>query len=319
MEELLSHKPVLLEECIQALNIRPDGVYLDGTLGRAGHSREIARRLTTGRLICVDRDQAALDAAQERLKDWMDKVTLVHSNFDRLDEILDKLSLPGVDGMLFDLGVSSPQLDDGARGFSYRTDAPLDMRMDQSEGLTAAQVVNTWPQEELKRILSQYGEERYAPSIAAAIVRRRQERPIETTLDLVDVIKSGMPAKALKEKQHPAKRSFQAIRIAVNDELSSVDRMIQAAVPRLNQGGRLAVITFHSLEDRIVKTGLAAIAKGCICPPDFPVCVCGRTPDVKLISRKPILPTAEEIEENPRARSAKLRVAEKLKPPAGGR
>ena len=319
MEEVLSHKPVLLEECIQALNIRPDGIYLDGTLGRAGHSREIARRLAGGRLICVDRDQAALDAAQERLRDWMDKVTLVHSNFDRLDEILDKLSLPGVDGMLFDLGVSSPQLDDGARGFSYRTDAPLDMRMDQSEGLTAAQVVNTWPQEELKRILSQYGEERYAPSIAAAIVRRRQERPIETTLDLVDVITSGMPAKALKEKQHPAKRSFQAIRIAVNDELSSVDRMIRSAVPRLNQGGRLAVITFHSLEDRIVKTGLAAFAKGCICPPDFPVCVCGRTPDVKLISRKPILPTAEEIEENPRARSAKLRVAEKLKPPAGGR
>ena len=319
MEEVLSHKPVLLEECIQALNIRPDGIYLDGTLGRAGHSREIARRLAGGRLICVDRDQTALDAAQERLREWMDKVTLVHSNFDRLDEILDKLSLPGVDGMLFDLGVSSPQLDDGARGFSYRTDAPLDMRMDQSEGLTAAQVVNTWPQEELKRILSQYGEERYAPSIAAAIVRHRQERPIETTLDLVDVIKSGMPAKALKEKQHPAKRSFQAIRIAVNDELSSVDRMIRSAVPRLNQGGRLAVITFHSLEDRIVKTGLAAFAKGCICPPDFPVCVCGRTPDVKLISRKPILPTAEEIEENPRARSAKLRVAEKLKPPAGGR
>ena len=318
MEEVLTHKPVLLEECIQALNIRPDGIYLDGTLGRAGHSREIARRLTTGRLICVDRDQAALDAAQERLGEWMDKVTLVHSNFDQLDAILDGLHLAGVDGMLFDLGVSSPQLDDGERGFSYRTDAPLDMRMDRSEGLTAAQVVNTWPQEELRRILSQYGEERYAPTIAAAIVRRRQERPIETTLELVDVIKSGMgmPARALKEKQHPAKRSFQAIRIAVNDELSSVDRMIQAAVPRLNQGGRLAVITFHSLEDRIVKTGLAAFAKGCTCPPDFPVCVCGKTPDVKLISRKPILPTAEEIAENPRARSAKLRAAEKLKPPA---
>ena len=316
MEEVLTHKPVLLEECIQALNIRPDGIYLDGTLGRGGHSREIARRLTTGRLICVDRDQAALDAAQERLGEWMDKVTLVHSNFDQLDAILDGLHLAGVDGMLFDLGVSSPQLDDGERGFSYRTDAPLDMRMDRSEGLTAAQVVNTWPQEELRRILSQYGEERYAPTIAAAIVRRRQERPIETTLELVDVIKSGMPARALKEKQHPAKRSFQAIRIAVNDELSSVDRMIQAAVPRLNQGGRLVVITFHSLEDRIVKTGLAAFAKGCTCPPDFPVCVCGKTPDVKLISRKPILPTAEEIAENPRARSAKLRAAEKLKPPA---
>ena len=304
---------------MEALKIRPDGIYLDGTLGRAGHSREIVRRLTTGRLICVDRDQAALDAARERLGEWMDRVTLVRSNFDQLDAILDGLSVSGVDGMLFDLGVSSPQLDDGARGFSYRTDAPLDMRMDQRQAMTASDVVNTWPQEDLRRILYQYGEERYASSIAAAIVRRRQERPIETTLDLVDVIKSGMPAKARKENQHPAKRSFQAIRIAVNDELSSVDRMIQAAVPRLNQGGRLAIITFHSLEDRIVKTGLAAFARGCTCPPDFPVCVCGKTPDIKLIARKPILPTAEEIAENPRARSAKLRVAEKLKPPAAGR
>ena len=304
---------------MEALKIRPDGIYLDGTLGRAGHSREIVRRLTTGRLICVDRDQAALDAARERLGEWMDRVTLVRSNFDQLDAILDGLSVSGVDGMLFDLGVSSPQLDDGARGFSYRTDAPLDMRMDQRQAMTASDVVNTWPQEELRRILSQYGEERYASSIAVAIVRRRQERPIETTLDLVDVIKSGMPAKARKENQHPAKRSFQAIRIAVNDELSSVDRMIQAAVPRLNQGGRLAIITFHSLEDRIVKTGLAAFARGCTCPPDFPVCVCGKTPDIKLIARKPMLPTAEEIAENPRARSAKLRVAEKLKPPAAGR
>lgn len=312
MEEVLTHKPVLLEECIQALNIRPDGIYLDGTLGRAGHSREIARRLTTGRLICVDRDQAALDAAQERLGEWMDKVTLVHSNFDQLDAILDGLHLAGVDGMLFDLGVSSPQLDDGERGFSYRTDAPLDMRMDRSEGLTAAQVVNTWPQEELRRILSQYGEERYAPTIAAAIVRRRQERPIETTLELVDVIKSGMPARALKEKQHPAKRSFQAIRIAVNDELGSVDRMVREAVPRLNPGGRLAVISFHSLEDRIVKNALAAFAKGCTCPPDFPVCVCGKKPQVKLVNKKPIVSGAAELEENPRARSAKLRVAEKL-------
>ena len=308
----MTHKPVLLEECIQALNIRPDGIYLDGTLGRAGHSREIARRLTTGRLICVDRDQAALDAAQERLGEWMDKVTLVHSNFDQLDAILDGLHLAGVDGMLFDLGVSSPQLDDGERGFSYRTDAPLDMRMDRSEGLTAAQVVNTWPQEELRRILSQYGEERYAPAIAAAIVRRRQERPIETTLELVDVIKSGMPARALKEKQHPAKRSFQAIRIAVNDELGSVDRMVREAVPRLNPGGRLAVISFHSLEDRIVKNALAAFAKGCTCPPDFPVCVCGKKPQVKLVNKKPIVSGAAELEENPRARSAKLRVAEKL-------
>ena len=311
-----THRPVLLDECIEALAIRPDGVYLDGTLGRAGHSREIVKRLTTGRLICVDRDQAALDAAEARLADWMDKVTLVHSNFDRVADILDELGLRGADGMLFDLGVSSPQLDDASRGFSYMADAPLDMRMDRSEGLTAADVVNTWPQEELRRILQQYGEERYAPSIAAAIVRRRQERPIATTGELVEVVKSGMPAKALKEKQHPAKRSFQAIRIAVNDELASVDRMLQGAVPRLNRGGRLAVITFHSLEDRIVKNALAQFARGCICPPDFPVCVCGRTPDVKLTPKKPILPSEREIEENPRARSAKLRVAEKLKDPA---
>ena len=311
-----THRPVLLDECIEALAIRPDGVYLDGTLGRAGHSREIVKRLTTGRLICVDRDQAALDAAEARLADWMDKVTLVHSNFDRVADILDELGLRGADGMLFDLGVSSPQLDDASRGFSYMADAPLDMRMDRSEGLTAADVVNTWPQEELRRILQQYGEERYAPSIAAAIVRRRQERPIATTGELVEVIKSGMPAKALKEKQHPAKRSFQAIRIAVNDELASVDRMLRGAVPRLERGGRLAVITFHSLEDRIVKNALAQFARGCVCPPDFPVCVCGRTPDVRLISKKPILPSEREVGENPRARSAKLRAAEKLKDPA---
>jgi len=310
-----THRPVLLDECIQALDIKPDGIYLDGTLGRAGHSREIADRLTTGRLICVDRDDAALEAAKERLAPWMDRVTLVHSNFDKVDEILRELGLSGIDGMLFDLGVSSPQLDDGSRGFSYMTDAPLDMRMDRSEGLSAYEVVNSWSQEELKRILFQYGEERYAPQIAAVIARRREERPIETTLELVDIIKGAMPAKALKEKQHPAKRSFQAIRIAVNDELASVERMIRGAVPRLNKGGRLAVITFHSLEDRIVKTGMAEFAKGCTCPPDFPVCVCGKTPDVKLVSRKPILPTEQEVEENPRARSAKLRVCEKLKDP----
>ena len=307
-----THRPVLLDACIEALNIRPDGVYLDGTLGRAGHSEQIIRRLTTGRLVCVDRDQAALEAARERLAPWLDKLTLVHSNFDRVDEILDRLSLPGVDGMLFDLGVSSPQLDDGSRGFSYMADAPLDMRMDREERLTAADVVNGWPQEELRRIITQYGEERYAPQVAGAIVRRRADRPISTTLELAEVIKSAMPGKALREKQHPAKRTFQAIRIAVNDELASVERMLRRAVPRLNRGGRLAVITFHSLEDRIVKTGLAEFARGCTCPPDFPVCVCGKTPDIKLINKKPILPTEQEIEENPRARSAKLRVAEKL-------
>ncbi len=309
-----THYSVLLEECIQALNIRPDGIYLDGTLGRAGHSRRIAERLGEGgRLICVDRDQAALDAARERLAAWLDRVTLVHSNFSEIDSILDGLGIAGVDGMLFDLGVSSPQLDDAERGFSYMADAPLDMRMDQSEGLTAADVVNGWSQDELRRILLQYGEERYAGLIAAAIARRRADKPIETTLELVDVIKSAMPGKALKEKQHPAKRSFQAIRIAVNDELTAVDKMIRAAVPRLNKGGRLAVISFHSGEDRLVKNGLGAFARGCTCPPDFPVCVCGKTPDIRLVNKKPILPSAQELDENPRSRSAKLRVAEKLK------
>ena len=308
----LVHKPVLLNECLEGLKIDPQGTYLDGTLGRAGHSREIVRRLTTGRLICIDRDQAALDAAQDRLGEWLDRVTLVHGNFGDLGDILDKLDLTGLDGMLFDLGVSSPQLDDPERGFSYMADAPLDMRMDRSEALTAQVVVNQWPQEELKRILWQYGEERFAPQIAGAIAKRRADRPIATTLELVEVIKSAMPASALREKQHPAKRSFQAIRIAVNDELSAVDRMIQAAVPRLAPGGRLCVISFHSLEDRIVKNGLAAFAKGCTCPPDFPVCVCGKKPVVRLVSRKPIVSGEAELNENPRARSAKLRVAEKL-------
>ena len=307
-----THRPVLLRECLEGLAIRPEGTYLDGTLGRAGHAREIAARLTTGRLFCIDRDQAALDAAQERLAGHLDKVTLIHGNFGDLAQLLDSRGLTGLDGMLFDLGVSSPQLDDRSRGFSYRLDAPLDMRMDRSEALTAHTVVNQWPQEELRRILWQYGEERYAPQIAAAIVRSRAVRPIETTLELVEVIKGAMPAQALREKQHPAKRSFQAIRIAVNDELGAVDRMLQAAVPRLAPGGRLCVISFHSLEDRLVKNALAEWARGCTCPPDFPVCVCGKKPAVKLVPRKPILPTEEAIAENPRARSAKGRVAEKL-------
>ena len=306
------HVSVLLDECIEALNIRPDGIYLDGTLGGAGHSSEIVRRLDTGLLIGVDRDPAALAAARERLAPWMDRVRLVHSNFCELDAILDGLGIPAVDGMLFDLGVSSPQLDEAGRGFSYMADAPLDMRMDPGDSLTAAEIVNTWPQEELRRILFTYGEERYSPLIAAAIVRRRAEKPIETTLELADVIRSAMPGKALREKQHPAKRSFQAIRIAVNDELGSVDRMLQRAVDRLKPGGRLAVITFHSLEDRIVKNALAQAAKGCTCPPEFPVCVCGKKPVVKLVTRKPIVSAEAELEANPRARSAKLRVAEKI-------
>ena len=306
------HRSVLLDECIDALSIRPDGIYLDGTLGGAGHSLEICRRLTTGRLIGVDRDEVALRAAAERLKPFADRVTTVHSNFCEINTILDGLGLDGVDGMLFDLGVSSPQLDDASRGFSYMADAPLDMRMDRGEALTASTVVNEWPQEELRRILYEYGEERYAPQIAAAIVRRRQQRPIETTLELVDVIRSAMPPQALREKQHPAKRSLQAIRIAVNDELASVSRLMHDAIDRLNPGGRLAVITFHSLEDRIVKNAMQAAAKGCTCPPEFPVCICGKKPKVRVLTRKPIVSGAQELAENPRARSAKLRVAEKL-------
>ena len=306
------HVSVLLQECLDGLNIRPDGIYVDGTLGGAGHSFQIASRLTTGRLIGIDRDTVALEAASKRLAPYQDRVTLVHSNFCRIKEVLQELNIPGVDGILLDLGVSSPQLDDGERGFSYMTDAPLDMRMNRQDALSAYTVVNTWSREELKRILYDYGEERYAPQIASAICRHREERPIETTLELVDVIRSAMPPAALREKQHPAKRSFQAIRIAVNDELGSVEQVMRDAIPCLSKGGRLAVITFHSLEDRIVKNAMASAARGCTCPPEFPVCVCGKKPIVKLVNRKPIVSGNLELEENPRARSAKLRVCEKL-------
>ena len=313
MGETYLHRPVLLHECIEALAIRPDGIYLDGTLGRGGHSEEIAKRLSDkGRLLCIDRDRQALEEAGRRLAPWADRITFLHGNFADLDALMDRAGVAAADGMLFDLGVSSPQLDDPERGFSYMHDAPLDMRMDRDDALTAWTVVNQWPREELRRVLSQYGEERYAGPIAAAIDKARRKAPIETTGQLVEVIKGALPAAALREKQHPAKRSFQGIRIAVNDELASVSRMLQAAIPRLNPGGRLAVISFHSLEDRIVKSELAAAAKGCTCPPEFPVCVCGKTPQVKLVTRKPILPGEDELEENPRARSAKLRVAGKV-------
>ena len=306
------HVSVLLQECIDGLNIRPNGIYVDGTLGGAGHSSQIAARLTTGRLIGIDRDPVALKAAGERLKPFGDRVTLVHSNFCEIATVLRDLGISGVDGILMDLGVSSPQLDDAARGFSYMADAPLDMRMNGEDRLTAKDVVNTWSYEELRRILFDYGEERYAPQIASAICRRREIKPIETTMELVDIIRSAMPPAALREKQHPAKRSFQAIRIAVNDELGSVEKVMVDAIPCLNPGGRLAVITFHSLEDRIVKNGMANAAKGCTCPPNFPVCVCGNNPKVKLISRKPIVASDEELEVNPRSRSAKLRICEKI-------
>ena len=306
------HVSVLLEECIAGLNIRPDGIYVDGTLGGGGHSSRIAALLTTGRHIGIDRDPVALEAAGKRLEPYADRVTLVHANFCEMASVLKNLGISGVDGILLDLGVSSPQLDDGERGFSYMVDAPLDMRMNSQDTLSAYDVVNSWSYDQLKRILYDYGEERYAPKIAAAICSRRENAPIATTLELVDVIRGAMPASALREKHHPAKRSFQAIRIAVNDELGAVSKVMEDAIPLLNPGGRLAVITFHSLEDRIVKNAMAEAAKGCTCPPNFPVCVCGNKPKVKLITRKPIVSGEEELERNPRARSAKLRICEKL-------
>ncbi|MGM9521728.1 MAG: 16S rRNA (cytosine(1402)-N(4))-methyltransferase RsmH [Oscillospiraceae bacterium] len=306
------HVPVLLEESIEGLNIVPSGVYVDGTLGRGGHSEQIVRRLKSGRLICIDRDETAIKEAGERLAPYAGRITFVHANFRDIGGILDGLGIAAADGMLFDLGVSSPQLDDAERGFSYMTDAPLDMRMDKSSPVTAYQVVNSWDEQELKRILFQYGEERYAQRIAAEIVRRRRERPIATTFELVDAIKAAMPAAALREKQHPAKRCFQAIRIAVNDELDSLSDMLGTAMDRLSPGGRLAVISFHSLEDRIVKNAIRAKENGCTCPPGLPVCVCGFKKTMRSVTRKPIVPTEDEIRSNPRARSAKLRVAERL-------
>ncbi len=306
------HVSVLLPECIDSLNIRPEGVYVDGTLGMGGHSEEIAKRLTTGKLIGIDRDETAIRRAGERLRPYGDRVQLVHGNFRDTAEILDDLGIDAVDGMLFDLGVSSPQLDESERGFSYMHDAPLDMRMDETDNLNAWFIVNRWPEEKLRRILYDYGEERCAPRIAAAIVREREQREIRTTLQLVEVIRSAMPAAALREKQHPAKRTFQAIRIAVNDELEAVRAMMATAPDKLRPGGRIAVISFHSLEDRIVKTGIAARENGCTCPREFPVCTCGFVQTLRSVTRKPILPSPEELEANPRSRSAKLRVAERI-------
>lgn len=306
------HISVLLNECIENLNIKPDGVYVDGTLGLGGHSEQILKRLDGGRLIGIDRDESAITRTGERLKAYADKLTLVHGNFCDVVQILDELNIDSVDGMLFDLGVSSPQLDEAERGFSYMNDAPLDMRMDSTSALTAWVVVNEWDEAELARILRDFGEERYARRIASHIVQERAKKPIETTLDLVDIIRSAMPAAALREKQHPAKRSFQAIRIAVNDELGAVDQMIKTAPDKLAQGGRLCVISFHSLEDRIVKNGIAARENGCTCPREAPICICGFKQTLKSVYRKPIVPGEDELNNNPRARSAKLRVAEKV-------
>lgn len=303
---------MLLKECIEGLNIKRDGIYLDGTLGRAGHSIEILKRLENGRLIAIDRDETAIRESLERVGKYADKVTFLHGNFKDVKQILSGLNIEKVDGMLFDLGVSSPQLDEAKRGFSYMADAPLDMRMDELSRLSAYEVVNFWDEQRLKKILYEYGEERYAPRIASNIVKRRAVKPIETTLELVDVIRGAMPPPALREKQHPAKRSFQAIRIAVNDELGSVEGMLSDAPDLLNKGGRLAVISFHSLEDRLVKNAIQAAEKGCTCPKDLPMCVCGFVPKLKTLTKKPVTASVQELKYNPRARSAKLRIAERI-------
>lgn len=312
MMDNAKHVSVLLDECIENLAIKPDGIYVDGTLGLGGHSYEIASRLTTGRLIGIDRDETAIARAGERLAPFAGKITLVHGNFSDTASILDDLGIDAVDGMLFDLGVSSPQLDEAERGFSYMNDAPLDMRMDRSEGLTAYDVVNDYSADRLNRIFWDYGEERYARRISAAIIAARKKKPVETTFELVDIIKGALPAAALREKQHPAKRCFQAIRIAVNDELGAISALMDTAPDKLKLGGRLCVISFHSLEDRIVKSGIAARENGCTCPREAPICTCGFIKTLKSVCRKPILPGADEIERNPRARSAKLRVAERV-------
>ena len=311
MQGEFSHVPVLLRECIEGLAIRPDGIYVDGTLGRAGHSLEIARRLTTGRLICIDQDEAAIEAAKIRLAEYMDRITLVRSNFSAVGEILRELGIAGADGMLFDLGVSSPQLDDAERGFSYMHDAPLDMRMSQ-QGETAADLVNTASREELSRILRDYGEEPYAWQIAGHIVEARETAPIETTLQLADIVASAMPPAERRKNKNPSRRTFQALRIAVNHELDALEEGLDTIFDHLAPGGRLCVITFHSLEDRLVKNKFRRWSTACTCPPEFPVCVCGGKAKAKLITRKPIEANTQELEENRRSRSAHLRVLEKI-------
>ncbi len=308
-----SHRSVLLDECIESLNIKPDGIYVDGTAGGGGHSLEIAKRLTDGgRLIAIDRDDAAIAAATDRLHDYLDRVTFVRNNFSSAAQVCRELGIEGIDGILLDLGVSSYQLDTAERGFTHNADAPLDMRMDRRGELDAYTVVNTYSFEELKRVIWEYGEERFAPKIASAIAKRREQKPIETTGELVDMIKSAIPLAAREGGHHPAKRTFQAIRIEVNGELDAIEPAIRNAKDIMNKGGRIVIITFHSLEDRIVKQTYADMASGCTCPRDLPICVCGKVPEVKVLTKKPILPSVEEVEGNPRSRSAKLRVAEKV-------
>ncbi len=308
-----SHVSVLLFECIEALNIRDGYTYVDCTTGGGGHSLEIAKRLgPNSRLICFDRDKDAIAAAKERLKDYLDKITFVNENFSNLDKIIKEYNIDNLGGVLADLGCSSYQFDTPERGFSYMHDAKLDMRMDTDSPLSAYEIVNEYTEQRLKEVIYDYGEERFAPRIASAICKHRKEQPITTTHQLSEIIKSAIPSAARADGPHPAKRTFQAIRIEVNGELDAIRPLIDSATANLVSGGRLAVISFHSLEDRIVKQSFKSYLGGCTCPKDFPICVCGRKPVIKEISRKPILPSAEELEYNPRSRSAKLRVAEKL-------
>lgn len=308
----MGHIPVLLDECIAGLDVKPGGVYVDGTYGFGGHSEGILKKLGHGRIIAIDRDESVISGAREALPEDGGSISFVHGNFREVAGILDLLEVDLVDGMLFDLGVSSMQLDNGERGFSYMQDASLDMRMDRQEGLTAFDIVNSWPEDRLKKVFYEYGEERYGGLIARAIVKKRALAPIETTFDLNEVIIAAMPAAARREAQHPAKRCYQGLRIAINDELGSIRDMLECAPGRLKRGGRLCVIGYHSLEDRIVKSSFAALAAGCDCPKDFPVCVCGKSPVMKLITKKPIYPGGGELESNPRSRSARLRIAEKI-------
>ena len=308
-----AHVPVMLGECLDGLKIKADGVYVDGTVGGGGHSSEIVKRLSDkGRLICFDKDEDALKASGARLADFKDRVTFVHDDYKNMPERLNAMGVGKVDGILLDLGVSSYQLDNAERGFSYMKDAPLDMRMDRSQRVSAFEVVNTYGEDEIAKILFDYGEEKLARAIARKIVNRRSEKPIETTLELAKIVEDTYPAKTRWKYGHPAKRTFQAIRIEVNDELSSLGEAITAMARRLEKGGRMAVITFHSLEDRIVKTAFKELSLACTCPPDFPVCVCGKVQEVELVNKKPIVACEKELDENPRSQSAKLRIVEKL-------
>lgn len=306
-----SHVSILLKECMDGLDIKPDGIYVDGTLGGGGHTFKLIQFIGDGKVIGIDQDQDALEAATKRLSIFGDKFIPVHDNFSNILDVLETLEIKKIDGFLLDLGVSSYQLDEAERGFSYMNDGQLDMRMNQEDELTAYEVVNTYSEDELTRIIREYGEENWANRIAKFIVEARSEKPIETTYELVDIIKNAIPASARKDGPHPAKRTFQAIRIEVNNELKIIEKTIEDAVSAMNRGGRVAIITFHSLEDRIVKNTFKKLAQGCICPPEFPVCICNNKPKVKIISRKPILPSDREVLDNPRARSAKLRIAEK--------